>query len=796
MEKIAFQEIAIEELLDAFKSLWKSTRRQLPITLKAPTGSGKTYITEKFICKLCEQPDWSQDIAFIWITFSDDLAMQSRDKFIEYFGTNLPGQLLTKDDFNQGALSANSVMFLNWQKFVAENAEDRVLRRPSDPRDRKEQGYYFEDVLELTHKQGREIVLIIDESHKNVTDKAYKNVITPVDPKIIIKVSATPEHIPTASDVRQGKAGFVEILRNDVVDAGMIKAELVCQTEEDIHKHAGEDLDDILLQLAIDKREQIASQIKIKGVKVNPLVIIQLPNDDTDSIRRGDQTKEQFVTEALIKKGIGADKIAKWFSGQKKPVGLELNDSPYEYLLFKTAAGTGWDCPRAQILVMYREIHSDTFETQTLGRIVRIPIRDESVRDVFSKGYVYTNYKRVEVTSANYKEEGNKPNIYTSVSKFGKDYSVDPKLLSEYMPRIDYGDLGKAWEFQQSLFISFNRYFGISESDMLDSLRDKFIAKGLDVSTKLQQSIIVNTTFSNFDQVSLDLKSSKNTEFEVSKNDVQKLFSSICVQLLKEQTDDDCKVGNIARSWGSLKSAVRFWLKYAFRGLSVDEQYRIFIKDIFAGAVSVFRQCITLSLKDYYPNLQQQLAQRRKDAEEKECFEFIIKESYSYSEDFEEFLCNKCIFKPFYLRREYDGRENETSFIKFIDGLDCVDWWMKNGDSGRDWLSFRYLNEESSKKELFYPDWIIRFKDGTIGIFDTKGGNTAVSRETKCKAEELHRRILYLNGFNRETIRYIGGIVVKANEQWYINDSETYSYTHGNTNGWKLFLDVLPKCRP
>lgn len=793
MDKIEFQERAIEELLDTFKTLWRKPQRQIPITLKAPTGSGKTYITEKFICKLCEQPDWVQDIAFIWITFSDDLAMQSRDKFIEYFGTNLPGQLLTKDDFNLGALTANSVMFLNWQKFVAENAEDRVLRRPDDPRDRKEQGYYFEDVLELTHNQGRDIVLIIDESHKNVTEKAYRNVINPANPKIIIKVSATPEHVPSVSDVRQGKAGYVEVDRKDVIDAGMIKSELVCQTEEDIQKHSGEDLDSVLLQLAIDKREQLVQQIKEKGVNVNPLVIIQLPNDDTESIQRGDQTKEQYVTEALLKKGITIDKIAKWFSGQKKPDGLELNDSPYDFLLFKTAAGTGWDCPRAQILVMYREIHSETFETQTLGRIVRIPVRDLSVREIFSRGYIYTNYKRAEVASANYKEEGNKPLIYSSTNKTGKEFAVDPNLLSEYMPRVDYGDLGKAWEFQKTLFQTFNSFFGINDGDVMDVLRNKLIAKGLDLTTSLQQSIIVNTTFSDYDQINLELKSSENTEFEVSKNDVQKLFSSVCVQLLKEQTDEDSKVGNIARSWGSLKSALRYWLKYALPGLSIDEQYRVFLKDINAGASSLFRQCVTLALKAYHPNLEKQLEQRRKDAEEKECSVFTIKESYSYSEDFEVVSCDKCILKPFYLRKEYDGRANELAFIKFIDSLSSVDWWMKNGDYGRDWLSFRYFNEESNRKELFYPDWIIKFKDGTIGIFDTKGGNTAVSKETKNKAEELYRRIQYLNGFNHETIRYIGGIVIKANEQWYVNNSSVYSYTHGSTAGWKPLLDVLPK---
>ena len=85
MERIDFQERAVEDLLRQFKELWKQPQHQIPITLKAPTGSGKTYMVEKLICELTKQPDWVQDVAFMWITFSDDLAMQSLNKFKDYF---------------------------------------------------------------------------------------------------------------------------------------------------------------------------------------------------------------------------------------------------------------------------------------------------------------------------------------------------------------------------------------------------------------------------------------------------------------------------------------------------------------------------------------------------------------------------------------------------------------------------------------------------------------------------------------------------------------------------------------
>jgi len=43
-----------------------------------------------------------------------------------------------------------------------------------------------------------------------------------------------------------------------------------------------------------------------------------------------------------------------------------MNNSKVEFLIFKTAIATGWDCPRAQILVRFREVKSIQFEIQTI----------------------------------------------------------------------------------------------------------------------------------------------------------------------------------------------------------------------------------------------------------------------------------------------------------------------------------------------------------------------------------------------------------------------------------------------
>ena len=138
------------------------------------------------------------------------------------------------------------------------------------------------------------------------------------------------------------------------------------------------------------------------GKDINPLMLIQLPNDDKELIAKGDKTKEEVVSQFLADKGYKKQQIAKWFDKKKENLDfIADNDSKVDFMLFKQAAGTGWDCPRASVLVMFREIKKETFYTQTVGRILRMaePQAKEDYKNNpnLRTGYLYTNYKRSQV---------------------------------------------------------------------------------------------------------------------------------------------------------------------------------------------------------------------------------------------------------------------------------------------------------------------------------------------------------------------------------------------------------------
>ena len=344
-----------------------------------------------------------------------------------------------------------------WQKLVSKSAENRVLRRPDDENFHKEQGFYFEDVIENTKKEGREIILVIDESHTHLSPLAQTSVVDIVSPKIIINVSATPKYIPTIEEIEEGLSAYVSVKREDVVNEGLIKEKIAVQTDEDLHKFPGRDLDELLIDLAIDKKRELEAEFKKLSKNINPLILIQLPNDDSKLHDAGQKTKEQTVTDYLSKKKVNIDNhVAFWFDGKQKNMEfITNNESDVDFMLFKQAAGTGWDCPRAHILIMFREISSATFYTQTIGRILRTvePNKKDDYKNspMLRTGYLFTNYKRNEIGIPDQSAK-NKPLVYTTKRK--PDITNIENVYSDFVSRVDYGDLGNTFQFQMSFLKS------------------------------------------------------------------------------------------------------------------------------------------------------------------------------------------------------------------------------------------------------------------------------------------------------------------------------------------------------
>src|SRR3989304_3972557 len=157
--------------------------------------------------------------------------------------------------------------------------------------------------------------------------------------------------------------------------------------------------DEIVLREALKKRKELVKAYKVEGVEVNPLLLIQLP----DRHGQADDDRQTMIIRALKDKhviSVKNGKLAIYLSENKENLeNLTRNDSEVEVLIFKQAIALGWDCPRAHILVLFREWHSPIFSIQTIGRIMRMPEPEHGYydNDILNYAYVYTNIDDIEI---------------------------------------------------------------------------------------------------------------------------------------------------------------------------------------------------------------------------------------------------------------------------------------------------------------------------------------------------------------------------------------------------------------
>lgn len=89
-------------------------------------------------------------------------------------------------------------------------------------------------------------------------------------------------------------------------------------------------------------------------------------------------------------------RLACWFSEQHE--NLPNIEAPYgkqEAVIIKQAVATGWDCPRAHILVKLRDNMDETFEIQTVGRIRRMPEAKHYENDLLDSCYLLHPRRKV-----------------------------------------------------------------------------------------------------------------------------------------------------------------------------------------------------------------------------------------------------------------------------------------------------------------------------------------------------------------------------------------------------------------
>lgn len=379
-----YQLKSVKELLYYAQGCLEGSLNKSEIVFKAPTGAGKTVVASKLIEELL-----GEKTTFLWFA-----PRQLHGQTAEKMESILPGATIKQVGKDQlgDSLLPRQVVLSNWES---------VNRKTNKSRKTTDTTLAFEEISKNTSELGRKIIVFIDEAHYALGNKKditkARELIDELDKDLIISITATPN---TKADV--------EVKLQEVREEQMIRKEILLNPKDAFQEALNNDSDDgasitedETFEAAFKFRESLATQYKKEDIGVNPLMLIQVAGkNDTDRT-----TSKDYAIAQLAK--LGADqasgRVAVWLSDEK-PKDLEevyAKDGNVDYLIFKQAISLGWDCPRAQVLLKLRDasVKSESFEIQTVGRIMRMPEQRYYNNDDFNTGFVFHRSKDYKISS-------------------------------------------------------------------------------------------------------------------------------------------------------------------------------------------------------------------------------------------------------------------------------------------------------------------------------------------------------------------------------------------------------------
>lgn len=389
---------------------WHGESDKTAFSLTAVTGAGKTVMAAAAFEALFhgdDEFDFDADPGAVVIWFSDDPSLneQTRFRLMEASDRiNHTDLVVVENTFNRPRFEAGKIYFLNTQKLgrnsllVRGYDQDKLEAKAGDllPETRPDlRAYTIWDTIQNTiDDPALTLYLVLDEAHRGMGDATPKEKGTIVQRLIngsgsvpgipvVWGISATVERFNKAIEF----AGKHMKLQNVVVDAakvqesGLIKDTILLDIPDEVG-----DFDTVLVRRATDKLKEsttawaeYAKQQEEARVVV-PLMVLQVPNTpDPNEIGRALDTIFERYPElpATCVAHVFGDHTTQRFGNHDVPYiePQRVQDSTWvRVLIAKDAISTGWDCPRAEVMVSFRAASDRTHITQLLGRMVRSPL--------------------------------------------------------------------------------------------------------------------------------------------------------------------------------------------------------------------------------------------------------------------------------------------------------------------------------------------------------------------------------------------------------------------------------------
>ena len=738
-----FQEKAVKGLLTHTFETLNTVQSQVPILLEAPTGSGKTVMMASYIERVMEelplQPGLNDNVAFIWFA-PNTLHIQSFLSLQKlYADTNKLNCIDLSNLTTNPVLNPKDLLFVNWSSV---DGLKKIWRKEN------ETNTNLETLIENTYANGTQIILIIDEAHLSAfTGPQAIAVRRLIKAKIEVLVTATPRQRPQRN---------VFISRQEVVQEQMIKKNVRLNIGIDPAQQNGENVHIHLLRAAFKKKKELEELYKSELGEniINPLLLIQLPSE-IESLTDEDKSIRDTMVGLLNNEfdiSTNNGRLAIWLSGERDKDGLEAPNSLHDVLIFKQAIAQGWDCPRAAVLVSYRNVRSPDFGIQTVGRILRMPHQRHYKNDDLNYGYVYTN---IESNRINFiPSDADFFNLQYAERKNNKDWSFDKLETANVInDRPSKGILTSIFEkiffkvMEEKYDIKLVPEVNLLTSENLDDAKNLIELNKKDLERNFwifdiddhQINIPANISVDPYEVNSIVLSANQLKSFSITPAEFGVMFDRFCYENITRL--------NRSKSWKKLRETLFHFAEY-YLGIFENEAKKLFL---FPHNKALLIELIAIALEHFEAWQTAQGNENRRV----EKSEWVVPELRYYNDLYNREEIASHALEPFF---EYNNASKpEIIFKKYlIENQNHIDWWYKNGDQGKEHFAIPY-KDSFDVLRLFYVDFVIKFKSGKIGLFDTK------TKRSDNDAPNKHNALInYIENENETNLErvLIGGVLI------------------------------------
>lgn len=759
------------------------------ICLKLPTGGGKTLIGTHAI-KIAAENFLEKEFPFVlWLVPFDAIRQQTLkvlrdvDNFYNKFlikNFNRVNIFDVSEFRNLKAADLDwqlNICVATFQSFRRDKKEGLKVYQPDEELSACFENIKCQDYFQVD-KKGRyqsfanllsylRPLMIVDEAHNNSTPLSFE-VTKILRPSAVIELTATPA---------ENSNVLVRVTAEELNKENMLKIPVIVGEISDSPEKT--------IDYAVQKRAELEKIAVAENEYIRPITLYQAENKNLDC-------NVEFIKKYLIEVAkIPAEEIATATAEKHELDGVNLFDKncKIRHIITVQALKEGWDCPFAAIFCSLANTHSAQNAEQLLGRVLRMPYASRRTNEKLNKAYAFFKVNSWLDALQKVKDDllamgFDETEAAFAVQRQGKLFEEKNNFAVETSapPKIDYLNMILQTQITTEKIDGGYRvtFENISEEDVKELLdnktkiftnvddRNKFLAALNQPQISKRKSLAESGVKFEIPQLCLDfgnglkvaeredffpadswtLTGTGNYDLPLNHDDSDITFFEFTLQgnKLKNRIflEDEKNLFGGLTEWTQTDLITWLTEKFSNKFITAED-----FKEFTRRALNVleheknFKLAELVRLRFTLKKLLEEKVDACIDAAYQESFQPLLFGGYQrfsvtkniahsfkkdYYPDNKKLYSGGTIFSKHFYSEVGAMNKEEISCAQCIDANKNVETWIRNIEKEPQY-SF-WLPKSSGK---FYPDFVVKLKNGTYAAIEYKGANLVDTQDTKEK---------------------------------------------------------------